>query len=42
MVDRKQRKVRLLVGISGVSGVTYGVRPLEAMRMQPIDTHLLM
>jgi 4-hydroxy-3-polyprenylbenzoate decarboxylase len=33
---------RLVVGISGASGVVYGVRVLEALRDTPIETHLVM
>lgn len=33
---------RLVVGISGASGVIYGVRLLEALRPLPIETHLVM
>ena len=33
---------RLVVGISGTSGVIYGVRLLEALRPLPIETHLVM
>lgn len=33
---------RLIVGISGASGVVYGVRLLEACRALPIETHLVM
>jgi 4-hydroxy-3-polyprenylbenzoate decarboxylase len=33
---------RLVVGISGASGVLYGVRLLEVLREQPIETHLVM
>jgi 4-hydroxy-3-polyprenylbenzoate decarboxylase len=33
---------RLIVGISGASGVIYGVRLLEALRELPIETHLVM
>lgn len=32
---------RLIVGISGASGVVYGVRLLEALRALPIETHLI-
>lgn len=38
MTDQK----RLIVGISGASGVIYGVRLLEACRALPIETHLVM
>jgi flavin prenyltransferase len=33
---------RLIVGISGASGVIYGVRMLEALRASGIETHLVM
>ncbi|MEC4591162.1 MULTISPECIES: UbiX family flavin prenyltransferase [Nitrospirillum] len=33
---------RLIVGISGASGVRYGVRLLEILRPLPIETHLVM
>jgi 4-hydroxy-3-polyprenylbenzoate decarboxylase len=33
---------RLIVGMSGASGVVYGVRLLEALRESPIETHLVM
>lgn len=33
---------RLIVGISGASGVIYGVRVLEALRGSGIETHLIM
>lgn len=32
---------RLVVGISGASGVTYGLRLLEVLRSTPIETHLI-
>lgn len=35
-------KQRLVVGISGASGVIYGVRALEALRGSGIETHLVM
>ena len=38
MADRK----RLIVGISGASGVIYGVRLLAACRELPVETHLVM
>ena len=34
--------LRLIVGISGASGVIYGVRLLEALRTLPVETHLVM
>jgi 4-hydroxy-3-polyprenylbenzoate decarboxylase len=33
---------RLIVGISGASGVIYGVRLLELLRPLPVETHLVM
>lgn len=33
---------RLVVGISGASGVLYGVRLLEALRPLPVESHLVM
>ena len=33
---------RIVVGISGASGVVYGVRMLEALRKAGIETHLVM
>lgn len=35
-------KQRLIVGISGASGVIYGVRMLEMLRSLPVETHLVM
>ena len=32
---------RLIVGISGASGAIYGVRLLELLREQPVETHLV-
>jgi len=34
--------VKLIVGISGASGVIYGVRFLEALHRRNIETHLLL
>lgn len=36
------RRDRLIVGISGASGVIYGIRMLEILRDLPIETHLVM
>ena len=33
---------RLIIGISGASGVQYGVRVLELLKPLPIETHLIM
>lgn len=33
---------RLIVGISGASGVIYGIRLLQLLRDQPVETHLVM
>ena len=33
---------RLIIGISGASGVQYGVRALELLKALPIETHLVM
>jgi len=33
---------RLIIGISGASGVQYGIRALELLRELPIETHLVM
>jgi flavin prenyltransferase len=38
----KHNKQRLIVGISGASGVIYGVRILELLRDMDIETHLVM
>ena len=38
MADRP----RLIVGISGASGVIYGVRLLQALKELPVETHLVM
>ncbi len=35
------RPPRLVVGISGASGITYGIRLLELLRPTPVETHLV-
>lgn len=40
--DVSQPADRLIIGISGASGVQYGVRALELLRDLPIETHLIM
>jgi 4-hydroxy-3-polyprenylbenzoate decarboxylase len=42
MVSMADQKQRLIVGISGASGVIYGVRLLEALQALPVETHLVM
>jgi flavin prenyltransferase len=41
MADSGPRQ-RLIVGISGASGATYGVRLLELLRPTPVETHLIL
>ncbi|MGK0500342.1 MAG: 4-hydroxy-3-polyprenylbenzoate decarboxylase [Oceanicoccus sp.] len=38
----KNSKLRLIVGISGASGIVYGVRLLQLLQATPIETHLIM
>ena len=35
-------KARLIIGLSGASGVVYGVRLLKMLRPMPVETHLVM
>jgi flavin prenyltransferase len=35
------RPSRLIIGISGASGVVYGIRLLQVLRNSPIETHLV-
>jgi 4-hydroxy-3-polyprenylbenzoate decarboxylase len=42
MVSMPDQKQRLIVGISGASGVIYGARLLQALRPLPVETHLVM
>lgn len=34
-------KPRLIIGISGSSGIIYGIRLLEALQSMPVETHLV-
>jgi flavin prenyltransferase len=36
-----ERLQRLIVGISGASGITYAVRTLELLRLLDVETHLI-
>lgn len=36
-----QRKSRLIIGISGASGIIYGVRLLECLKEYEVETHLI-
>ena len=40
--DRPQGRQRLIVGISGASGVIYGIRALDACRELGIESHLVL
>jgi 4-hydroxy-3-polyprenylbenzoate decarboxylase len=40
-VAQNQEKKRLVVGISGASGVAYGIRLLEAMKDLSLESHLV-
>jgi 4-hydroxy-3-polyprenylbenzoate decarboxylase len=42
MASKAEEPRRLIVGISGASGVIYGVRMLELLRKENIETHLVM
>src|SRR5215471_9503787 len=42
MTDHSPPPNRLIVGISGASGVIYGVRVLQALKALPVETHLVM
>ena len=38
----KPKKDRLVVGLSGASGVAYGIRLLEALAELKVESHLVM
>src|ERR1700689_5443124 len=40
-MGKKPARPRLIVGISGASGVIYGARLLELLRNLPVETHLV-
>lgn len=40
--SHKEKSARLIVGISGASGVRYGVRLLEALKDTGVESHLVM
>ena len=42
MVEHRATPKRLIVGISGASGIIYGVRILEVLKNSGIETHLVM
>src|SRR5471032_894975 len=42
MAEPKKLPKKLIVGISGASGVIYGVRLLEALKPLDVETHLVM
>ena len=41
-MNEQKEPARLVVGISGASGVIYGVRLLELLKKLPVETHLVM
>src|ERR1700748_3280885 len=41
-VEQKKQAERLVIGLSGASGVAYGIRLLEAVKELGIESHLVM
>jgi flavin prenyltransferase len=41
-LDRDRRPQRLVIAMTGATGVIYGVRLLETLRDTPVETHLVM
>jgi len=41
-VDRPREQARLAVGITGASGVVYGLRTLDALRELGVESHLVL
>ena len=42
MTDPSRQPKRLILGISGASGIIYGVRLLQALKTLPVETHFVM
>ena len=42
MIHASEKPCRLIVGISGASGIVYGIRLLQLLQGGPIHTHLIM
>lgn len=41
MVDLRDKPSRLVIGISGASGIQYGIALLKTLKAMPIETHLI-
>jgi len=41
-MEQRQTDSRLVIGMSGASGVIYGIRALEMLQDLPVETHLVM
>jgi 4-hydroxy-3-polyprenylbenzoate decarboxylase len=39
--EEKRRRQRIVVGISGATGIIYGIRALQMLRELDIETHLV-